>query len=194
MQALMIVYSTSTWLVQAAGGCATRGLSFFHSPHTSSDAMPVVAFTAGSLGDILATAGLCVAIARALYDSQDSSNEYKKVMSELGAFHAALISLRDVVDKHKPTLSSQTLVTNVFREVDRCHSTMHKFLDGVEGFRMPLHSTGIRGAWRKVWWAACEGAELASLRTDLSTHRGNLAILMNALNQFVIPHCPHVIY
>ena len=59
--------------------------------------MPVFAFTAGSLGDIIATAGIVVKVTQVLCDSKDSSTKYRELMHELQSLHRALILIEDAV-------------------------------------------------------------------------------------------------
>lgn len=144
--------------------------------------MSIFAFTVGSFGDILTTAGLAVKISQALYGKRGSSNECQALMSEVGSLYEALISSRDAVKLYKSSPLGQSLSTKIFREVDQCHLLMWLFLDNMDGYRKPLLSTVIGELWHKVWWNVWETDELAALRTKLSARRETLNILSNSLN------------
>jgi hypothetical protein len=147
--------------------------------------MSVFAFTAGSLGDILATAGLAVRIVNVLYDGGYSPDEYRALMCELQSLHRAVILTKDAVEHHRSTPLGQSLANTIGPEVAQCHAVMRMFLGKIDGYRQPLVNSGIGGLWRKVWWAAWEMEELASLRRTLSTHRSTLTMLLTALNSCV---------
>ena len=147
--------------------------------------MPVFAFAVGSLGDIIATAGIVVKVTQVLYDSQDSSSEYRELMHELRSLHRALILTKDAVERCEHTPLGESLSNTVYAEVNECHLVMRAFLDNIHSYRKPLSSTGIGGLWGKVWWALWEADELEVLRKTLCTRSQRLTMLLTALTSLV---------
>jgi hypothetical protein len=145
--------------------------------------MPIVAFTAGSLGDILATAGIIVKITRALHDSGISSAECRALRLELQSLHTTLILVDCAVKRYRGTELGQILANLIEAEVSQCQEAMKPILDKINDYEHALVLTSIRALWRKVVWAAASEAEM--LRMKLSTHQGKLAMLLAALNSFV---------
>jgi hypothetical protein len=144
--------------------------------------MPVFALTAGSLGDIIATAGFVVKVTQVLWDSKGSSTQYRELMDELQSLHRALILIEDAVQRCEHT----PLVTTVYAEVNGCRLAMRAWLDNINRYRKPLSSTGIGGLWGKVWWALWESDELEALRKTLCNRNQRLTMLLAALTSYVI--------
>jgi hypothetical protein len=82
--------------------CCTNILATVLPPHYD---MSVVAFTAGSLGDILAATALIVKIVRTLHDSRDgdSSDECKALELELQSLYKILILSDFAIRRYKST-------------------------------------------------------------------------------------------
>ena len=139
--------------------------------------MSVVAFTFGSLGDILATAGLVANICQALYNQTDAS-----LRNELQSFHTLLLSTHDVVQHVEPTPQAQNFVAIVNQTIVRCHLDMRVFLEKVDNIRKPLGWTSIGDLWGRVWWAAQQPSEIGKLKEKLCNYRQTLIWLIGALN------------
>jgi hypothetical protein len=142
--------------------------------------MSVVAFTFGSFGDILATAGLVAKICQALYDPCDRS-----LKDELRFLHQLLLLTHDVVQRQRSTPLAQNLVLLVQETVTQCNSEMQSFLRKIDDIRKPLAWTSIARFWGKVLWAAHRPDEVVKLREGLSAHRQTLTCLLAALNKSV---------
>ena len=113
--------------------------------------MFVVAFTAGSLGDILATAGIIIQITGALMQSSSSCKQYRDVIDELKSLHRVLLLANDATSNHHPDLPlSQSLVDSVKTEVCDCHLMMRSFLDNIRRYRARRGSSvyGVRSGGR----------------------------------------------
>jgi hypothetical protein len=143
--------------------------------------MSVVAFTFGSFGDVLATAGLVARICLALYDPSDTS-----LTDDLQSLHKLLLLTDDVVQRdHGPTPLDQVLANTVRQTVNQCHSEMRLFLDKIDNIRRPISWTSIGGLLDKVWRAAQEPDEVMKFRARLSIHQQRLTWLLAVLNKSV---------
>ena len=145
--------------------------------------MPLVAFTAGSLGDILATAGIVIQISQTLLQSSSSCKQYKDVIEELKALHRLLLLANDATSHHRSDLQlSQSLIDSMKTEVRDCHLMMQSFLDNIRRYRKPLSTTGIKGLWGQVWWAMWEQDELEGLRKSIATRVQRIHVLLSSIN------------
>lgn len=148
--------------------------------------MSVVAFTAGSLGDILATAGIIIQVTQALMQSSSSCKQYRDVIDELKALHRVLLLANDATSNHHSDLPlSQSLVDSVKTEVRDCHLMMRSFLDNIRRYRKPLSTTGIKGLWGQVWWAIWEQDELEGLRKSIASRVQRIHVLLSSFNAWV---------
>ena len=145
--------------------------------------MSVVAFTAGSLGDILATAGIIIQVTGALMQSSSSCKQYRDVIDELKSLHRVLLLANDAISNHHPDLPlSQSLVDSVKTEICDCHLMMRSFLDNIRRYRKPLNTTEIKGLWGLVWWAIWEQDELEALRKSIASRVQRIHVLLSSFN------------
>lgn len=145
--------------------------------------MSVVAFTAGSLGDILATAGIIIQVTQALMQSSSSCKQYRDVIDELKSLHRVLLLANDATSNHHSDFPlSQSLVDSVKTEVRDCHLMMRSFLDNIRRYRKPLSTTGIKGLWGQVWWAIWEQDELEGLRKSIASRVQRIHVLLSSFN------------
>jgi hypothetical protein len=158
-------------------GCTTGLLAF------ASQDMPVVAFTAGSFGDAIATIGLVVKIIQALRESGDSSAQCLALGLELQSFHKTLIITDFSLSSLRSTPLGQVLANIIRPELDQCQVTLQSALDKIDVIKQTLGSTTIKHLWRKVMWTMSD--EAMSLRAKLSTHRGMLTMLLMAYTRKV---------
>jgi len=146
--------------------------------------MPVFAFTAGSLGDILATIGLTAQVVQVLYDHRNITHECDTLAIELGSLQHVLILTDVALKKYESAPLGEPLVDFIRPEVAQCHLLLQQFSHKVESCRQALTSTTIATLWRRVVWAASD--EAASLSAKLSGHRLKLALLLMSLNSSVL--------
>ncbi|KDR76600.1 hypothetical protein GALMADRAFT_452002 [Galerina marginata CBS 339.88] len=148
--------------------------------------MPVFAFTAGSLGDILATAGLIAPIIQVLYDNRNVSKECDTLATELRSLQQVLILTQFALQHYESTPLGEPLARFVCPEVVQCHMALVEFSDKIASFRESLASTSISNLWRRVVWAAF--GETESLTAKLSGHRLKLALLLASMNSLEFLH------
>ncbi|KDR80918.1 hypothetical protein GALMADRAFT_241464 [Galerina marginata CBS 339.88] len=134
--------------------------------------MPAFVFTAGSLGDILATAGLVAQVARVLYDSRNLSAECDALRIELQALQTVLIQVNDALERYGSTPLGKPLAHFIRPDVVQIHLSLKALADKIISCEQALFSTTIGFLWRKVIWIASD--EAASLREKLSHHRSTL--------------------
>jgi len=146
--------------------------------------MPVFAFTAGSLGDILATIGLTAQVVQVLYDHRNITRECDTLAMELQSLQQVLILTNLALKKFESTPISEPLVNFIRPEVAQCQLLLQQFSHKIESCRQALISTTISTLWRRVVWAASD--EAASLSAKLSGHRLKLALLLMSLNSWVL--------
>ena len=142
--------------------------------------MAVFAFTAGSLGDILATIGLTAQVVRVLYDHRNITHECDTLVMELQSLQQVLILTNVALKKYESTPLGEPLADFIRPELAQCHVLLQQFSHKVESCRQALTSTTISTFWRRVVWAASD--EAGSLSAKLSGHRLKLALLLMSLN------------
>lgn len=142
--------------------------------------MPVFAFTAGSLGDILATIGLTAQVVQVLYDHRNITHECETLAMELRSLQQVLILTDVALQKYESTALGQPLVDFIRPEVAQCHILLQQFSSKVQSCRQALTRTTISTLWRRVVWAASD--EALSLSANLSGHRLKLVLLLMSLN------------
>ncbi|KAA1479012.1 hypothetical protein DENSPDRAFT_830205, partial [Dentipellis sp. KUC8613] len=135
--------------------------------------MPIVAFTFGSVGDIIAVVQLLDQVRRALCDSTGSSAEYQALIRDLDVFADILDAVEHAF--HTPVYKPAgrggvpPTVANAHRQALQ---TSFELLCDVEGrigrYKACLKRGGsgsmMRDSWRKVGWALFKKAELQDLR------------------------------
>jgi len=62
--------------------------------------MPVFTFTVGSLGDILATAGLAAQVLKVLYDNKDLAKECEILAIELRSLQSVLLLVKFALEQY----------------------------------------------------------------------------------------------
>jgi hypothetical protein len=145
--------------------------------------MPVFAFTAGSLGDILATAGLAAQVVKALYDNKNMEKECEILAIELRSLQSVLLMVEFALQQYDSTPLGAPLAHFVRPEVAQCHLALKAFSDKVFACQKALSLTTIGSLWQKVMWAASD--EAASLSSKCSNHRLKLCTLLITLNSRV---------
>lgn len=142
--------------------------------------MPVFAFTAGSLGDILATAALAGQTAKVLYDNRHIREECEALTIELRSLQQVLLLTDFALQQYETTPLGIPLAHFIRPEVALCHKSLKRYSDEVNAYRQSLTSTTVLALWKKVTWVITN--EAASLSRKLSSHRLKLALLLMSLN------------
>ncbi|TFY67157.1 hypothetical protein EVG20_g4041 [Dentipellis fragilis] len=120
--------------------------------------MPVFAFTIGSLGDILAVAGIASTVIKALVGSAGACDEYQELIIELG-------SRMKMVD----------VVNGLMDEVGAAHALLVTIYRKIDGYQACLGKEGSgKDSWRKIGWSIFRKPDLVKWRARLQDHRGNL--------------------
>jgi len=145
--------------------------------------MPVFVFTAGSLGDILATAGLAAQVVKTLYDNQNLAKECEILAVELRSLQSVLLMVEFALQQYDSTPLGAPLAHFVRPEVAQCHLALKAFSNKVFACQKALSLTTIGSLWQKVVWAASD--EAASLSGKISGHRLKLCTLLITLNSRV---------
>ncbi|KDR77983.1 hypothetical protein GALMADRAFT_244947 [Galerina marginata CBS 339.88] len=149
--------------------------------------MTVFAFTAGSLADILATAGLVAQVVKVLYDNKHLGEECEALRIELQSLQSVLIMVEFILQRYDSTPLGEPLAHLIRPEVVQCHLLLKAFSNKVNACHQALSSTTIGSLWRKVVWAASD--EASSLSSKLSNHRLKLVTLLLTLNSVVWMDC-----
>lgn len=142
--------------------------------------MPVFAFTAGSLGDIVATISLTTQVVKVLYDHRNITRECDTLAMEVRSLQQVLILTNVALKRYESTPLGETLVHCILPEVAQCHLVLQQLSHKVESCRQALTSTTISTLWKRVVWAA--SGEALSVSAKLSGHRMKLALLLMSLN------------
>jgi len=142
--------------------------------------MSVVNFSAGSLGDILATASLIVQITQLVYSNRNLSDDCENLSIELQSLHGTLLLLDRALEKCRSTPLREPIVRFIQPEIVQCHLSLAKFSSKLEAFRLGLSSTSLSSLWRRVVWVG--SAEAASLSSTLASHRLRLVTLLISLH------------
>ncbi|KDR84462.1 hypothetical protein GALMADRAFT_714501 [Galerina marginata CBS 339.88] len=142
--------------------------------------MSVVAFTAGSLGDILATAGLAAQVVKVLYDNKSLSKECDILAIELRSLQSTLIMVEFALQRYGSTPLGEPLAHFAKPEVAQCYLALKVFEERIVACQQALSLTGIASLWRKIVWAVSD--ETAVLSAKLGHHRVKLVTLLMVLN------------
>ncbi|KAF8970346.1 hypothetical protein BDZ97DRAFT_1790928 [Flammula alnicola] len=142
--------------------------------------MPAFVFTVGSLGDILATAGLAAQVVKVLYDNKNIAKECETLAIELRSLQSVLILTEYALQRYSSTPLGEPMAHIIQPEVAQCHLSLAQFSDNINVCRRALSVTNISSLWRRVVWAASD--EAATLSAKLSNHRSKLTMLLISLN------------
>jgi hypothetical protein len=142
--------------------------------------MSVVTFSAGSLGDILATTSFIVQIAQLVYSNGNLSKDCQTLSIELQSLHGTLLLLDNALERCCSTPLAEPIARFIQHEIVQCHISLAKFSSKLEEFRLGPSSTSLASLWRKLVWVG--SAEAASLSPSLSSHRLKLIMLLIYLN------------
>lgn len=142
--------------------------------------MPVFAFTVGSLGDIMTTAGLAAQVATVFYDNRHISDACESLSAELQTLHQVLLLTSDALQRYESTPLGTPLFHSIQPEVAECYKVLKKCSDDIDSCRKSLMTTSIGSLWRRLTWTVTD--EPAALRAKLSNHRSNLALILLSLN------------
>ena len=134
------------------------------------------AFTCGSLGDILATAGFVAKICQKLYSPSDAP-----LKRELELFRESLLLTHGTIQKMPSTDFSDALVCNAIQTISDCRSEMCRFAEKIDDFEKPLSLTNISNILGRIWWATRQPHEMEQLRRTLHAYRSMLSLNLAAL-------------
>ncbi|KAJ7642552.1 hypothetical protein B0H17DRAFT_1105000 [Mycena rosella] len=137
--------------------------------------MASLAFAYGSFGDILATVQLAIKIAIVLHRSGAPSKECTETEKELkllgNDLHLALLCLQQT----SASPLAPFVAKRIDEEVVQCHKLLARFFGKISA---PQASS----LWKKIYWAACEGKELAAFRMKLLERRTALTLVVELIN------------
>lgn len=156
--------------------------------------MALVAFTFGSLGDIIAVIDLLNEVRKALSDSTGSSAEYQGLLISLDIFHDTLEAVQDTFS---PASSSRRNHTPLLPSLQNAHrqalSVSHALLKDIHAriakYQASLRKGGsgsmMRDSWRKIGWALFQKPELEEMRTTMmaqvETHNILLSLALRSV-------------
>ena len=144
---------------------------------------PVVAFTAGSLGDILAVAGLAARVAKVFYDNRHVTQECESIASEMKHLQQVLILADSAWKQYETTPLGIPLLHFIRPEIVECRNILQKCLDDLVANKNVMASAGARSLWTRFVWVATN--QSTALRERLSKHRMNLTFQLLCLSRCV---------
>ena len=137
-----------------------------------------MSITFGSVGDIIAVAELAFKIVKALSESRGASKEYQDLMLELDLFRRALQEADRFLKPNRPVRLQPHTENAVRHHVTLCKKEMEEFMKKIKKYQESLRKGGsgnmMRDSWRKVGWSLFKKEDLATLRGNLSMHRGTI--------------------
>lgn len=147
--------------------------------------MPVVAFTFGSLGDLLSLVAL---VQKILCSSTGASYEYQELVKELDLF---IQTVREVQNALFPRGLVASLPTSVERGLWNALLHGHTLLKDVHAriasYQNSLGKNGsgsmVRDTWRKVGWGLFKESELRETRAKIRAQIDAIHTLL-ALSQW----------
>ncbi|TFY54954.1 hypothetical protein EVG20_g9496 [Dentipellis fragilis] len=157
-----------------------------------SSLMPLVAFSFGSVGDIIAVVQLLNQVRRALCDSTGSAAEYQALIADLDAFADVLCAVQHALNPpaYQPARrrSVPPPVANAW-----CHALQmsaglldeirRKVLKYQDSLRIGGSGSMMRDSWRKVGWALFKKPELEGIRRRVMDQVEVLNILLSLLSR-----------
>lgn len=154
--------------------------------------MALVAFTFGSLGDIIAIVDLLNQVRKALSDSTGSSAEYQALLISLDIFYDTLLAVQDIF---APTPPSQrhALLPSLQNAHRQALSVSHALLKDVRArimkYQASLRKGGsgsmMRDSWRKIGWALFQKPELEEIRMKMMAQVETHNILLSLTLRWV---------
>ena len=141
--------------------------------------MAVVAFTVGSLGDILAVSEILIKIGTKLYDCTHTSEACRLLVSDLQILHRILHLCSKAIEPYQNTEHATYMKYLISQmEVDG-----RAFLAKVTKHHQSLASCrGIKEFVGRVAWAVAEDEEVERFRKRISRSQASLTTLLAALN------------
>lgn len=150
--------------------------------------MALVAFTFGSLGDIIAVIDLLNEVRKALSDSTGSSAEYQALLISLDIFHDTLEAVRDTFSTASPSLRNHTpllpSLQNAHRQALSVSRALLKDIHArIAKYQASLRKGGsgsmMRDSWRKIGWALFQKPELEEMKMKMMAQVETLNILLS---------------
>lgn len=155
--------------------------------------MALVAFTFGSLGDIIAVIGLNE-VRKALSESTGSSAEHQALLVSLDIFHDTLQAVRDTFSpveslsrQHTPLLPS---LQNAHRQaLNASHALIKDIHARIAKYQTSLRKGGsgsmMRDSWRKIGWALFQKPELEEMQTKMMAQVETHNIILSLALRYV---------
>ncbi|EJD38033.1 hypothetical protein AURDEDRAFT_172912 [Auricularia subglabra TFB-10046 SS5] len=133
--------------------------------------MPVVAFTFGSLGDILGVVQLAFQVRAALGQGASSSPEVRALAEDVDTFTRILQEINVTLARRRTSLRPE-VVNGISFSLDICGKALREAEAKLHAFERRMPSTFTRGAWRRYWaialWAILGGSrDISALRCRL---------------------------
>lgn len=111
--------------------------------------MPI---TFGSVGDILAVAGLVKDLITTLNDSRGSAAEYRQIVQSLQNLHMLLLNLDDLAKLCNDRGNSVAESFTARLQAEQCRQYVASFSDKIKKYNHSLREGGSRNAFRDAYW------------------------------------------
>ncbi|KAA1476269.1 hypothetical protein DENSPDRAFT_884201 [Dentipellis sp. KUC8613] len=135
--------------------------------------MPLVAFSFGTVGDIIAVVQLLNQVRQALCDSTGSAVEYQALIGDLDALADVLGAVQHAFDppSYQPALRRDVPVSTA----NACAHALRTSAGG--------SGSMMKDSWRKVGWALFKKPELEEIRRRVTDQVAVLNILLSLLSR-----------
>ncbi|TFY81405.1 hypothetical protein EWM64_g2603 [Hericium alpestre] len=135
--------------------------------------MSLVAFTFGSLGDIIALLQLADQVRRALCDTRDASAEYKDLIAELYSVVYTITNVQRVLSIQGPRRLAQSVENALYHAVGVCLHLVAQMNERISTRRQAACSRGVvkmmvADVWWSIGWKLFKREEVLFLRKRLS--------------------------
>ncbi|TFY78266.1 hypothetical protein EWM64_g5749 [Hericium alpestre] len=135
--------------------------------------MSVVAFTFGSLGDIITLLQLADRVRKALYNTKDSSAEFRDVILELDSIVFTVAEVQKTLSLPGSDRLSQSVENALYHAMGICLDIITKMNERIAMRRMASRGAESVGAmaidtWQRIGWTLFKKEELLVLRRRLS--------------------------
>ncbi|TFY77900.1 hypothetical protein EWM64_g6112 [Hericium alpestre] len=131
----------------------------------------VVAFTFGSLGDIISLLQIANGVRKALCDTKGVSAEYRDLLAELDTLVYTITSAQRTLSVHDPNHLSQSVENGLYHAVQVCLRLLTQANERISVCRNAVAKDGgskTSNLWGRVGWMLLRKDELIALRLRLS--------------------------
>ncbi|TFY75605.1 hypothetical protein EWM64_g8406 [Hericium alpestre] len=135
--------------------------------------MSVVAFTFGSLGDIITLLQLADHVRKALYDTKRASAEYRDVISDLDSIVYIVTEVQRTLSLQGPDRLSQSVENALYHAIGICLHLIAQMNERIAARRAASRNGKSVGTmaidtWQRIGWTLFKKEELLVLRRRLS--------------------------